>query len=64
MDGHDLDRLEKANRRLSNMLAMMREQRNEFLRKPKPGALGSEHSPETRKAMACLLDWYITSYGK
>ena len=53
-----------AEQRLDNMLKMMRHQRNEFLTRPAKGGLGTAHSAETRKAMACLLDWYIENYKK
>jgi hypothetical protein len=47
---------------VTDMFAMMRQQRDALREKPGPGKLGSAHSPETRRVMAELLDWYLIEY--
>jgi hypothetical protein len=44
------------------MLAMMKSQRDGF--RNVESSLGSVHSPETRAALAHLLDWFIQGYGQ
>jgi len=43
------------------ILAMMRQQRDDFRR---PGGMGNIHPQQTRELMAALLDWYLLIYDK
>jgi len=46
--------------RFDEMLSMMRQWKEDLLRK---NGLGSAHSEETRRAMSALLDWFLVGFG-